>query len=393
MDLDVATVQAITVLPFALMALFLGWTWWAQRSSLALVWWSLSFAFAAGSALLTWLDNGRALHVNVIVDDILFLLAHLALLAGFRAFIGRPLPWGLSAAALAGYGAVAMGIEVADRELIRAAVAIGAVLTLVAALEFARWRERRLVWRRIVIAILLVHLVILALRLVTGPEAELDDAGAAMKALGALFLLAPILIPIGLGYTMLGMVYERRTAALRSAALRDPLTGALNRLGLEEWLAYERQRPDGGRRRSETPALAAIAVDVDHFKAINDTFGHAAGDLVLRALVDRLSGEVRPEDAIARFGGEEFVVLMPRMAARDAIAAAERMRCLLTEAPVEADGRPVALTASFGVALDRTLPSPEGLAGLLDRADKALYRAKREGRNRVVAEDGLAAAI
>ena len=331
MDLDVATVQAITVLPFALMALFLGWTWWVQRSSTALVWWSLTFAFATGSAVMTVLDHGREIHVNVVVDDVLFLLAHVALLAGFRTYVGARVPWALMLAALAAYAAVALSVDVPVRELIRTAVALGAVLTLVVIVDFALWGERRLVWRRVVVSILAIHLVVLGLRLAAGPLAELDGTDWETKALVALFLLAPILIPIALGYTMLGMVYERRTAALRSAALRDPLTSALNRRGLEEWLAYERQRPAGGR--GDKPALAAIAIDVDHFKAINDTNGHAAGDAVLRAMVARLSAEMRPGDAIARFGGEEFIVLMPHVSGRDAVAAAERMRRLLCASP------------------------------------------------------------
>jgi len=392
MTLDVATVQAITVLPFALMAGFLAWTWWAQRSSPALVWWSLAFAFAAGTALTTWFDPGHTNHVNVFVDDVLFLLAHVTLLGGFRAFIGGRPPWRMAVAVLAAYTAFAFIVHLPPREVVRVAVALASLLTLLAIVDFARWQERRLVWRGLVTGVLAVHLAVLVTRAATGPAGETVGSSTTEEVLQAIFLIAPILNPIALGYTMLGMVYERRTVALQSAALRDPLTGALNRRGVDEWLAFERQTPSEGRRDGDRAALAAIAVDVDHFKVINDTHGHAVGDAVLTAMVERLSAEMRPGDAIARFGGEEFLVLMPRITPRDALTAAERMRHALLRAPVKAAGRDVPITASFGVALEATLPHADAMPDLLDRADGALYSAKRSGRNRVVAADTVPAA-
>jgi diguanylate cyclase (GGDEF)-like protein len=174
---------------------------------------------------------------------------------------------------------------------------------------------------------------------------------------------------------------------LRTQSVRDVLTGLANRRAFLTAL-----REALGAAAHNGSSMALLSVDVDHFKSINDTHGHAVGDAVLNAMVERLSAEIRPGDAIARFGGEEFLVLMPRITPVDALAVAERMRKALLGTPVEAAGRKVPVTASFGVALEATLPHADAMPDLLDRADSALYLAKRNGRNRVVAAEGMVAA-
>jgi two-component system cell cycle response regulator len=131
-------------------------------------------------------------------------------------------------------------------------------------------------------------------------------------------------------------------------------------------------------------SLSVMLVDVDHFKSVNDTYGHHAGDDVLKELAQRLRRSTRGIDLACRYGGEEFVVVMPDTDGEDARDAADRIRRSVAADPfVLASGRALAVTISAGVAtVDRTDDTPESV---IDRADRALYRAKSEGRNRVVA--------
>ncbi|MBW8268119.1 PleD family two-component system response regulator [Caldovatus aquaticus] len=155
-------------------------------------------------------------------------------------------------------------------------------------------------------------------------------------------------------------------------AVTDPLTGLRNRLYLYGYL----------RTALRTQPAAVLLADVDHFKAVNDTHGHAAGDVALRAVAERLRAHIRAADVVARWGGEEFVVAMAGATAEDAMAAAERLRAAVAASPLAADagGAPIGTTISIGVAL---APRGGAVDPLIRAADAALYRAKRAGRNRV----------
>ena len=166
-----------------------------------------------------------------------------------------------------------------------------------------------------------------------------------------------------------------RISVLERAANMDGLTGLYNRRHFDRRLAEEISRAD----RLDRP-LSLIVADLDRFKQINDTLGHAAGDAILRATAACLSRSVRASDVLARFGGEEFVILAPDTDAEGALSLAERLRRCLEAARPEVDGvGPTAITASFGVA---TYDGHDPQA-LFTRADAALYAAKTGGRNRV----------
>ncbi len=163
---------------------------------------------------------------------------------------------------------------------------------------------------------------------------------------------------------------------LRDAASRDALTGALNRGGImraaEEILAARRRR---GR------SIGFILLDIDHFKQINDRFGHPAGDAVLKETVRRLSGALRARDQLGRLGGEEFLVIIAGADAKAAGRAAERLRVALAGAPFRLGGATTTVTASFGVTMaDGTGDTADAV---IAAADGALYAAKKGGRNRV----------
>ncbi|WP_394825336.1 GGDEF domain-containing protein [Pendulispora albinea] len=161
------------------------------------------------------------------------------------------------------------------------------------------------------------------------------------------------------------------------AALRDGLTKAFNKKHfldrLETELAYA--------KRHRQP-LSLIMMDVDHFKSINDTYGHVAGDFVLARLAKLAMGQVRTEDLFARYGGEEFGVICRGLDASRAGIFAERLRQLIASTPFENDDCTISVTISLGIATYPDVPA-EDVGALITAADEALYAAKRSGRNRV----------
>ncbi len=171
---------------------------------------------------------------------------------------------------------------------------------------------------------------------------------------------------------------ERLVEEVHQLSRTDALTGCLNRRAIDERLPAEVERA----QRYGRP-LALVFADVDHFKQINDRLGHAAGDEVLCQVAQTCRAALRNEvDWLARFGGEEFLIVLPETGLDAAVAIAERLRVVIAGAPVVAGGGEVVpLTASFGAAQYRP---GESVQDLLARADERLYRAKTEGRNRVV---------
>jgi diguanylate cyclase (GGDEF)-like protein len=160
-------------------------------------------------------------------------------------------------------------------------------------------------------------------------------------------------------------------------ASHDALTGLWNRAGVLNILDRELER---GRR--EQRPVAVMLADLDHFKRINDTHGHLVGDAVLREAARRLLDSVRPYDAVGRYGGEEFLVVLPGCVADSALSLAERLRQCIAAAPIEVDGTVVLITLSLGVAVASSDAESNSIE-LLRAADAALYDAKRAGRNRV----------
>lgn len=166
---------------------------------------------------------------------------------------------------------------------------------------------------------------------------------------------------------------QQREALIVASSLTDPLTGVGNRRRLEQALAAEISRFERTGK-----SFCAFMADLDHFKAINDTYGHEVGDKVLAVFGDLLRHRTRTIDVVVRFGGEEFVGLMPDTDLQNALVIADRIRQALAARHIEP--LPHAVTASFGVA---EVAAGEQGSALLRRADNALYEAKHSGRNRV----------
>jgi diguanylate cyclase (GGDEF)-like protein len=170
---------------------------------------------------------------------------------------------------------------------------------------------------------------------------------------------------------------QRLVRELESLSRKDALTGVLNRRSFDEALAQELARA----RRHGHP-LGLIMLDIDHFKRINDTHGHPGGDIVLRAFARTIEGGLREGDSLFRYGGEEFVVVLPHADARGTLTAASRIVASVASEPVEVGGTLVPVTTSAGAAA--LSPSTVNGAQLVSAADRALYEAKQEGRNRAV---------
>jgi two-component system cell cycle response regulator len=227
---------------------------------------------------------------------------------------------------------------------------------------------------------------------VADPERR-RDAAAALD-MGANDLLAVGPDPDELALRLRKLVARKRMAdRLREtvrdglrAAVTDPLTGLYNRRYIVPYVARI-----ADRARAQCKPFALLLADVDYFKAVNDRYGHAAGDFVLRAVADRLRDSLRAADLVGRYGGEEFVAVMPDTNRTAAHRAAGRLCQAVSRSPVVLpDGVAVSVTVSIGVAIG----GPDGARpaqALIDCADRALYAAKDSGRNRVILADRIAA--
>ncbi len=165
----------------------------------------------------------------------------------------------------------------------------------------------------------------------------------------------------------------------RLRAMSDPLTGLPNRAAFDECIVEQR-----GQAAADGRPLTLVICDLDHFKRVNDNYGHLAGDKVLRLVAKILRGGLRESDFIGRYGGEEFVMVLPHTSAVQAMEVMEKLRRVMEQSPFNFKGQPVQVTMSFGIAENQPGEEPEGL---FSRADNALYRAKEMGRNRSVVAD------
>jgi diguanylate cyclase (GGDEF)-like protein len=219
-----------------------------------------------------------------------------------------------------------------------------------------------------------------AVRALVEPESVLTEM-TTNSALNLGSALAFVVLVLALHATLMALVVTRLTGELRRMSRHDSLTGLLNRRAMEELLFAQVQRSVRGRE-----PFAIMMLDLDHFKRVNDHYGHAVGDQALKHVAKLLHGSVREVDSLARFGGEEFVVLMPGASLAQAQPIAERLRERLCSTPLICAETTVPLSISVGIAQWRE--GAEDLSQLLVRADTALFQAKDQGRNRVVLDLG-----
>jgi diguanylate cyclase (GGDEF)-like protein len=213
---------------------------------------------------------------------------------------------------------------------------------------------------------------------VTGADAESDEEKG--LALGAIdYITKPFAPAIVRARVQNQLLLIHAYGELRRLAVTDPLTGVANRRRLMEVGASELARCG---RAVET--LSVLMIDIDHFKRVNDTWGHAAGDAVIQQIANIAAEKVRVSDTVGRLGGEEFAIVLPTAALA---GAAERLRHVIETSPVGWQGSTIPVTVSIGVA-ERNWVADADFSAILNRADIALYQAKESGRNRVLTHSG-----
>lgn len=300
---------------------------------------------------------------------------------GVRQFTGRPAPWWIYALLIAGVAALSW-LGLTPRYGALRVAAVSGLVALLCGLTawniyvYAR-RDLGLSFGHWLALPLLLGAMVFAnrsARAVVSPyTVAAEMAGNSSLNIGSavIFLVTALVFHLAL----VALVGVRVTAELRRLSRLDGLTEVFNRRAIEEQLHDEARRTG----RSPRP-FSVLMIDADYFKDINDRFGHAAGDDALRHLARIMKAQMRDVDRIGRFGGEEFVVLLPGTASTEALNAAERLRDALLRRPWAWQGESMSLTVSIGVAAWRG-PQDE-VTALLKRADAALYRAKALGRDR-----------
>jgi diguanylate cyclase (GGDEF)-like protein len=329
--------------------------------------------------------------LSIELANTLLLGTTVLMLAGFRRHLQLPVPWrrlgacvalGLLLIVVLHHGVDSIGGRVVAMSLLHAALCLEMGVLLLPQVGWPPQNKRR--YPRLFsvcacfgnAAVQLVRAVLYAIPL-AGVALPWNDTAVSMLffSIGALALPA-----LTLGAVM--MANAELVARARHAADHDHLTGARSRRAFFDLAARERSRA----LRAGSP-LSLLLFDVDHFKRINDTHGHATGDRVLADIVERAGAVVRNIDVVARLGGEEFAVLLPDTAEDTALLVAERLRHALDRS-FDGSAGDVGYTVSIGVA---TLGADESIEGMLSRADAALYAAKAGGRNAVVVAHELPA--
>ncbi|WP_114858908.1 GGDEF domain-containing protein [Azospirillum brasilense] len=387
MILDTRTLVIVLVGIGVLLSIAAFLTWRAHRHITALAYW-------AGGALLGTLGMAMVTAYGVWPPAAVVPLSNALVAAtyilnwfGVRSFAGRSIPWRLGIALLAVLTAgiawfVVATNDVTARVLIMSAGITG--LSLLAALEL--WwtgpadRPRRA--QRVTALVFLAHALFVAGRAVLTAWGGPVDSILTPNLVQSAGFLEAILAVTGWGFGFLAMTSEKLQADLDRIGTIDPLTGAYNRRAFLKHAERELLRA----QRNGAP-LTLLLLDLDRFKRVNDTFGHLAGDALLRLFSETVAARLRRTDLFGRYGGEEFCLLLPDTDRTGAAALAEALRRDVAARPLPFEGHEIAASVSIGIAACR---SGEDLDAALAAADLALYRAKRNGRNQVVVDEATA---
>ena len=352
-----------------------------QENIPALKWWGTAYLLGAGSVAI-WTIGGARLGepLTLALNAVGFVACGMVWNAS-RVFLGRKpnLP-GLVFGAIAwvGTGVLLPSIDSAMRLTIGAAiVAIYAALT---ASELWNERRRTLQKRWPAIAVPVMHGCVLMLPVLLGDLLRPHDESFAGSVWVTAFAVELILYAIGTVFVIFMLVSDRAVTVHKTAASIDPLSGMFNRRGFAEACTRVIEREAKAGR-----PVSVMIFDIDHFKGINDRFGHPAGDEILKLFATVVVNNLRISDLSGRIGGEEFAALLP-CSLEEGVLVAERVREAFETSGIVCDEGPVDTTVSIGVAGG---PAGTELEVLLAAADTALYQAKRGGRNRVEAAEEL----
>jgi diguanylate cyclase (GGDEF)-like protein len=378
MDLDVITLFLVTMHVEIILGLLLYFAWAQAFSKRALAWWGSAHIMRAVSIMLLGLHGTVPDSLSIDFANAVLFTSFALTWSGARVFDRRkPEPalalvgvavW-LLACRLPSFGASAEA---------RALLGSGIVTTYMwlTAYEFWRGRDEALVSRWPAIFMLFAHGALFLLRTPLGVHISVaNDNNLALSGWLELLSLEGLLFTISIAFILLAMAKERTEYRHRTAARTDPLTGIANRRGFLEQTAVSRRSATG-----DLPT-AVMLFDLDHFKPINDQYGHAVGDHTLQMFAETAKAHVGEAGLVGRWGGDEFVAVLYNTTREIAATVAERIQLAFEKAGADIDGRLVNATVSTGLAF--STHGPFELPAMLLQADQALYRAKKDGRNRI----------
>lgn len=384
MKLDTTTILFLLLLICGVLGLIFFSAWLKRRSEIYLRAASAGLVIATGLTLL--LARGAIPdRLSIDIANALMLIGLGLAWSALRRFEGQVAPaWLVLAGGVVWLIACTFPVfyaSLGQRMALNAA--ISAAYSFAAAYELLRGRRDVLSARRALAVACLCHGFFVIGR---GVYVLFIDAPANLfqaSPIQALLMAEPVVMIVAIAVLGVGLVREEAETSLRRSADTDALTGVLNRgaffAGAEEMIRVA--------RRDRRP-MALLLFDLDHFKAINDRYGHLMGDLVLGAFTRAVSNVVRATDRVGRIGGEEFAVLVSGIEAATATAIAERIRFDFSQTGVSHEGKVLTATVSAGIAVARG--GAIDLKAMVAEADRALYDAKRAGRDRV--HNGLALA-
>jgi diguanylate cyclase (GGDEF)-like protein len=380
MSLDTVTLYLVATMVAAMlgaMLLFFG----KQENIPALKWWGTAYLLGATSVALWTLGSGALGEMLSLALNAVGFVACGMVWNASRVFHGRKpnLP-GLLLGAITWIAAVMTLAP--EASVMRMTVGAGIVAIYAALTAAELWSERRRTLQRRWPALVVpgMHGFVLMLPVLLGTLLHPHDGQFSGSVWMTVFAIELVLYSVGTVFVIFMLVSERAVTAHKTAASMDPLTSMFNRRGFAEASSRVIEREANAGR-----PVTALIFDIDHFKSINDRFGHPAGDEILKLFATVVVNSLRISDLSGRIGGEEFAALLP-CSLEEGMIAAERVREAFANSGIVVEDGPVDTTVSIGVAGG---PAGTELEVLLAAADTALYQAKRTGRNRVAAAEEL----
>lgn len=373
MNLDIYTLFVCELYVLGFLSIIMFFAWIGSQYDRVLGFTCLSLVFTLIAVFLSSLRSSGLHFLPVAVGNVLVMLAYGGLLNAFRRFCGKPIGthWLLGAllwAILCCFPAFYYSLP--KRVLVLCIACIAYTAALIQLVWLARdtlkatfWPAQLLLW---------IHLLFHLARLFLDSTIPSTLPGAIGGSNFSIYvILESILFVIGLTFTILAMVNERMQSVLKHASMHDPLTSVWNRRAL-----FNEAEKIVARCRRQNRPFSAILFDLDHFKSINDRYGHQQGDQILIHFCDIVRGLIPAEGRFARLGGEEFAAIIPA-AAKDAEVWCETIRQAVCAS------QPNSITYSVSIGFASVTHQQQGFDDLLALADKALYHAKASGRNRI----------
>jgi diguanylate cyclase (GGDEF)-like protein len=378
MDLDVNTLFMVTMQVEIILGLLLFFAWAQNFSKRALAWWGSAHLLRAVSIMLLGLHGSVPNSLSIDFGNAVLFASFALTWCGARVFDRRAAEPALALIGVAIWLVACRVPAFAASPELRLLVGSGIVTayTWLAAYEFWRSRDEALVSRWPAIFMLFTHGSLFLLRTPIGTMSNAETGnGLAMSGWLELLSLEGLLFTISIAFILLAMAKERTEYHHRTAASTDALTGIANRRGFLEQAMAQRAAA------SANSPVAVLLFDIDHFKRVNDRFGHPVGDRTLQIFAETAKAHIGELGTVGRWGGDEFVAVLFDTSREIAATVGERIQRTFEDTAADIDGRVVGATVSTGVAFSGH--GPFELPALLLRADQALYQAKEDGRNRL----------